>query len=129
MVSGVYLLGGLQTLLQKGDGSGNAWQHVLGSRGSLIIFGLIYLAVGFGLAASKIAAWDRLHCKMLMVIYMVSMFSFLIEIEVFRNGFTNWVDTLTLTLVTGGIYLRAKWLGRKKEYDGLPHNTDHPGTT
>jgi len=102
---GFYLFfGGISTATSPTIAGTNAVAAVLGSHWSLITLGLTFMIMGLLLILSRILDNDHLHGWTLMAIYAMMVFTVLIEIFL---G-TNFADSLSLTVISGFLYLRAK---------------------
>lgn len=115
MMAGVFILGGIQTLFQDAITGTTRLQHALGSHVALVIYGVIYICVGIFLATVKVKDKRRLHGHALFIFFLVSLFSFILEFQVYDLDSVNYIDTLVLTLVSGVIYLRYKTIVRKRK--------------
>lgn len=110
----VLLVGGLQTGLQAAypQVTTDRLQEIFGGRVALGLYGLTYFVAGAGLLWAKFRNRIRVHGIALMITYMLSLFGFILEIQVFNSPFLELLDTLLLTIVSGLLYLRYKYLTR-----------------
>ncbi len=107
----VLILGGISTGLQEAEAAPlNAAQTILGSQLSFIIFGVSYFTSGALLLYAKWTDHCKLHGYALMSSYLLALFGFILEVQVFHTEFVDYVDTLVLTLIAALIYLRYKYV-------------------
>jgi len=112
IISGIFILGGVQTGISDAVAGQTVLAAVLGSQLSFIIFGVLFVTLGSLLVYAKVNEKNKLHGWALMGVYCMSTFAFILEMLIFGWGFSAYVDSLTLTILSGFIYLRHKCLNR-----------------
>lgn len=105
----VFAIGGINTLFLNGLDTGEEIQDALGSHIAFIVYGVIYLCTAVFLLYAKVGRKQRTHSTALMIVFMVSLFSFILELQVFKTSAEDWADTCTLTIITGLLYLRCRY--------------------
>lgn len=107
------ILGGVDTLMSPLEPIGSA---IVNNRVTLVLFGLFYIISGIALLLGKIVRNRRLVGRSLMAIYLVTLFTVLLEWTV-TAAFLSVVDNLVVVVWAAGLWLwwkhKTEWISGK----------------
>lgn len=108
-VSFVLVTNGLSLIfIEQGLSPAGPLASIFGADLALVIYGVLFLALGLTLIASKVLRKKRLHTHTLFATYLTSVFIFFIEWIIVGWG-AALIDTAVVSLLIAVAYLRWKF--------------------
>lgn len=109
------LLGGISTALSPVSPAGGALGALFSNRIMLVLFGLTFFLSGLAVLYGTFRKRKKLVGTGLATIYLLSLFTFFLELFVFGASST-WIDNLIIAIISGLSWL---WWKFKTEYLNL----------
>lgn len=112
MVIVALILGGVSLIFADPITSGSALFNLLGSKGAGIVYAVMFFVGAVGLAYGKLARRRRVHGWALMYIYLMFIFTIILETAILGWSIYS-IDNIVGVLLAGACWLRWKF---KTEY-------------
>jgi hypothetical protein len=112
LLSLAMMLGGFTTALSPVEPLNGALGFIFSSRITLVVFGVMFFVSGVAVLYGSIRKRKALVGRGLMFIYLITLFTFLLELVAFP-GISNWIDNFVISLVAAACWL---WWKFRTEY-------------